>query len=302
MIKGIVYDIMRYALNDGPGIRTIVFLKGCPLSCQWCSNPESQSFYPEFIFYKDQCMSCNTCETVCAENAVSINKSDHRQVDLEKCTHCNQCVDRCFAEALRLVGRSMSVEAVMTDVMKDCNFYMESGGGVTFSGGEPFSQPEFLKACLKACKTRNLNTAVETAGIIRWELIESLLPLVDLFLFDLKAGTAKDYKRFTGIAGHKIFSNLEKLLARHDVIIRIPMIPGLNDRGQSWKDIIDFLEQLNWRGRIDLLPYHRMGIGKYIGLNREYGLDSSKTADMENIKLKRKQLAAAGFKTCIHGG
>lgn len=302
MVNGIVYDIMRYSLHDGPGIRTTVFMKGCPLSCQWCANPESQTPSAEFIFYKDQCLDCNACTEVCRENAVSMDKNGHRQIDIGKCSFCNRCVDQCYAGALRLVGRSMSVADVLSEVKKDHDFYLESGGGVSFSGGEPLFQPEFLTACLEACKAHHLHTAVETAGAASWSVVENLRHWVDLFLFDLKTVVAEDHIRLTGACNQNILENLKKLVSCQDVIIRIPMIPGINDQGRPWKKILIFLEQLQWRGRVDLLPYHRLGLGKYAALNKEYAVKTSLVADMETVFKRKDRLVEAGFNVRIHGG
>lgn len=301
MVEGIVFEIMRYALHDGPGIRTTVFLKGCPLNCQWCANPESQSFAPEFIFFDDKCLGCNACVEVCEQGAITPDKQGYRQIDRSLCNLCGQCVEQCYAEALRLVGRSMNVSDLLSEALKDLNFYRQSGGGVTFSGGEPLSQPIFLQACLEALKNNNIQTAVETTGLTTWRTIEKLRPLVDLFLYDLKVVDTDAHRAFTGFANKEILDNLKKLSSCHDIIIRIPMIPGMNDRGNAWRSTLDFLKELQWRGRIDLLPYHRMGVGKYVALNREYALKSALKADMEIVRCRRRQLHDAGFSVELHG-
>ena len=300
MARGIIYDIMRYALHDGPGIRTTVFFKGCPLNCLWCANPESQARDPEFIFYRDRCIACEACVDVCHENAIGVTETGYRKIDPRRCTHCNQCTDQCYSEALQRVGRPMGVDSLVTEILKDHEFFLSSSGGVTFSGGDPLFQPRFLKACLKACKNHDLHTAVETSGAFPWELIQSLLPLTDLFLFDLKLASLARHRQFTNVSNQRILENLKNLVACHPVIIRIPMIPGINDRGEAWEEIQDFLEQLPWRGPVDLLPYHRMGLGKYEALNRSYSLDPELVSDMEMICQRRDQLAGIGFDARFH--
>jgi len=301
MVEGVVYDIMRYALHDGPGIRTTVFFKGCPLTCKWCANPESQAPAPEFIFFSDKCLGCNACITACDENAISVLENGYKQVDPTRCSGCKRCVEECYTEALRLVGRSMTVEDVMDEVMKDQAFYLESGGGVTFSGGDPLFQSQFLTACLGACKAKKLHTVVETAGVTTWETLDVIRPLVDQFLFDLKVVAVDDHRALTGVSNIGVLDNLKKLVSCHNVIVRIPIIPDINDHGTPWKEIQAFLENLPWRGRIDMLPYHRMGLGKYTALNRPYSLDPDLVLNMEKFHDCQRKLIEAGFTVQIPG-
>ncbi len=299
---GIVYDIMGFALHDGPGIRTTVFLKGCPMRCLWCANPESQSRDPEFIFFKDACLACGVCVDNCHNQAIRIDPQGFKQVDLGACDYCGACVEGCYPDALRLAGRPMTADAVMAEVLKDFDVYRRSGGGVTFSGGEPLFQPDFLEDCLKACRKAGLHTAVETAGLANWGIIEKITPWVDLFLYDLKMVLPEPHKKYTGAPNTIILENLKRLVACQQVIVRIPMIPEVNDRGEAWNAIFDFLEQLPWRGRIDLLPYHRLMLGKYVALNRKYKLDPSLKAEMGIVHKHQEQLERTGFHVQLYGG
>ncbi len=301
-VQGIVSDIMRYALHDGPGIRTTVFFKGCPLQCQWCANPESQSPSPEFVFFMNKCLMCNACVDCCEQNAIALDGRGFRQIDRTLCNFCGKCVAQCYAEVLRLVGRTMTEGEVIAEVLKDRDFYRQSGGGVTFSGGEPLRQPVFLEACLEACRRNNLHTVVETAGLTSWNTIKKLLHLVDLFLYDLKVVENASHKAFTGVSNKRILDNLKKLVTCHDVIIRMPMIPGVNDRGNAWQATMAFIKELPWRGQIDLLPYHHLGVGKYAALNRVYALNTSLKSDMKIVRRRRDQLTEAGFSVQLHGG
>lgn len=301
-VTGIVYDIMRFALHDGPGIRTTVFFKGCPLRCWWCANPESQSRDPEFIYFQNTCLECDACIQSCSRQAIQTDARGYRLIDRDRCDFCGACVEACYPGALRLVGRAMTVDAVMAEVLKDREIYRDSGGGVTYSGGEPLFQPQFLADCLMASRREHLHTAVETTGAARWDVIEGIMPWVDLFLYDLKIATPDLHTNYTGASNTIILKNLRKLVSCHEVIVRLPMVPKVNDRGDAWTASFDFLQQLPWRGRIDLLPYHRLGVGKYEALNRNYALDASLKPDMEIVGRRQAQLEAAGFSVQLYGG
>ncbi len=198
--------------------------------------------------------------------------------------------------------RGVLLYAVMVEVLKDLDIYRRSGGGVTFSGGEPFFQPDFLEDCLKTCRKGGLHTAVETAGLAKWGIIEKIAPWVNLFLYDLKMVIPDLHEKYTGAPNTIILENLKRLVFSQQVIVRIPMIPKVNDGGEAWNAIFDFMEQLQWRGRIDLLPYHRIGIAKYKALNRNYKLDPSLRTEMEIVQQRREQLEGVGFRVRLHGG
>ena len=266
-VSGRVFNVQRFSLHDGPGIRTTVFLKGCPARCLWCHNPESQSFAPEVLVVETRCVSCGACATVCAHGAPPPGSA--------LCTACGACVEACPAGARQLAGREMTVDAVMEEVRRDRVFYEESGGGVTFSGGEPLAQPGFLQALLGACRAAGLHTAVDTCGFSRRERLLALAPLVDLFLFDVKLVDDARHRALTGLPAAPILGNLRALAAVHpNVWIRIPVVPGHTDAEADVKATAALVAGLPGVRRVSLLPYHRTGAAKARRLGREYPLDA----------------------------
>jgi pyruvate formate lyase activating enzyme len=251
--RGIVFNLQRYSLHDGPGIRTTVFLKGCPARCWWCHNPESQLASPELACSEKGCLSCAACRAACSAG----------RSGTASCLACGACADACPTGTLQLVGREMSVEEVMTGVQRDRFFFEDSGGGVTFSGGEPLGQPEFLKALLVQCKAREIHTAVDTAGLCPPETLLGLAPLVDLFLYDLKCIDSGRHLQGTGIANGQILENLRRLATVHDNIwIRIPVVPGFNDTQEEMAALADVVSRTPGVRQAWLLPYHATWTGK----------------------------------------
>lgn len=271
-MKGMIFDIQHYAVHDGPGIRTIVYFKGCPLRCLWCANPESQNPGPELWHRSLRCRACGRCLTACPKHAVS----EGPVFDRALCAACadRPCVETCWEDALRSVGRPLSVEEVMGPVAADLGFYRNSGGGVTFSGGEPFAQPDFLRALLEACRKQGIHTAVETCGHVAPRALLEMEPLVDLFLYDLKVVDPAAHKRLTGADNRLILENLQALcaVAADRVTIRVPLIPGCTDGEDNLEAIADLAVGLGVR-RVDLEPYHALGTDKYRGLGRQYALE-----------------------------
>ena len=264
---GVVFDIKHYAIHDGPGIRTTVFLKGCPLDCAWCHNPESKHPQPEFMWWPTRCIGCGSCEESCPEGAVTIG--DKLVIDEEKCVRCGSCVDECYAEALELVGREMSVEEVMKEVRRDSMFYRESGGGVTFSGGEPLMQPMFLAELLEACKREGFHTAVDTSGQDNQAALEKIMDHTDLFLYDVKHMDPEQHRKFTGASNELVLSNLALLRGRA-VVVRVPLVPGVNDDEENIRSMGEYVSGLGFSD-LCLLPYHKVGTEKAHRLNRETG-------------------------------
>ena len=254
MPKAMIFDIQRNSFVDGPGIRTTVFFKGCNLRCRWCHNPESQSFEKQMMFYKDKCTGCGKCREVCPNH-------------LKKCDFCGKCELYCPADARKVCGREYTPAEVFAEVIKDKAFYDNSGGGVTFSGGECMLQLDFLCEILEKCKATSIHTAVDTAGNVPWESFEKILPFTDLFLYDIKAFGAELHRKGTGVSNELILENLKNLSGRADIIVRIPVIGGYNDNDEEIRQIADFLKQIKII-KAELLPYHAMGEHKYTALGR----------------------------------
>jgi pyruvate formate lyase activating enzyme len=299
-LRGTVFEIERYALHDGPGIRTLVFLKGCPLGCLWCSNPESQEVRPRLQYWSEKCIGCRQCLEACPHGALSWQ--DRIQIDDDACRRCGTCARLCPTEALVLIGQSMSPEEVLREVLKDEHFYRNSGGGVTFSGGEPLVQLDFLLECLRLCRRQGLHTAVETCGHAPWQALEALVPETDLFLFDLKHMDGEAHRRLTGASNTRLLENFQRLVrGGNRLVARVPVIPGLNDGNEQLLGLRDFLVRTGPHVPVDLLPYHRLGRSKYRRLDMPYdleGLEPPSPARMEQI---RRFLAEGGLSVTVGG-
>lgn len=268
---GTVFNIQRYSIDDGPGIRTIVFLKGCPLRCLWCCNPESQKLQTELSHNSTLCMRCGRCAAACSAGAIRMTETGP-VIDRKKCTCCGDCLEVCVPQAMKLLGEEKSVSEVYRVVCKDVPYYEESGGGVTVSGGEPLMQVDFVCELFRRCHADGINTAVETCGMVPREALEKVLPLTDLFLFDIKQMDDEKHRRCTAVGNGQILSNLEYLVSKGaNVLIRLPLIPGLND---SDEDMTAVAEEMNRLGltQAELMPYHNYGMGKYPQLGMEYEL------------------------------
>ncbi|MBQ8509655.1 MAG: glycyl-radical enzyme activating protein [Clostridia bacterium] len=265
---GIVTDFKRFAVHDGDGIRTTVFLKGCPLKCVWCHNPESIGRTPELAFYREKCAHCGECVKVCPSGAHTIEDGRHR-FHREKCTACGKCENACLAGALKLCGREMSIAEVIKVVAEDKMFYETSNGGMTLSGGEPTLQPGFTLSLLKAAKAEGINTALDTCGLTTREIYEELLPFVDTFLYDIKHITDGGHIRCTGHGNERILENLRFLSdAGARIEIRTPLVPGFNDDSETLHGIGRLLSGVNIT-RAKLLPYHSYASSKYDALGME---------------------------------
>lgn len=273
-VKGWVFDIQRYSIHDGPGIRTTVFLKGCPLRCLWCDNPESQKPVPEILFFESLCQRCYRCVRMCLTGATSVGEDGAIRIDRSKCTGCGNCVEQCLNDARVLSGKQMTAKEVVDVVRKDTLFYANSGGGVTVSGGEPFYQPEFLKEILCLCREQGIHTAVETSGQAKWQVIEGALPYIDLFLYDVKHLDPVRHRELTGVDNALILENLRKVAAAGKrVILRVPLIPGLNDQSEELETMAGMAKELGVK-RLDVMAYHRLGEKKYERLGRSYELEN----------------------------
>ena len=265
--SGLVFDIQRYSIHDGPGIRTTVFLKGCPLRCYWCQNPESQSAKPEIFFDRSRCSGCGECLRVCPEGAGSLSNGRVR-LDREICRGCGKCIDVCPQETRKLVGRSMTVDEVMGPILKDVKFYENSGGGVTLSGGEPTAQLHFSLALLRRCKELGLHTALETCGYVSRTNLEKLLEYTDFFLYDIKHLHGGKYLEGTGENNVRILENARRIAQVRPMIVRVPLIPDFNDSPEEIRAIARFVKKELGSIKVELLPYNRLGEGKYERLDR----------------------------------
>jgi len=268
-MKGTIFDIKKFAVHDGPGIRSTIFFKGCPLRCRWCHNPEGISPRPELMVFPDRCIkTCHDCLAACPENALA-KRGGVVVIDRERCLGCGRCAAACPSEALQLAGRRVTVDAAVSQLSKDTAFYRDSGGGVTISGGEPLLQPRFLRALLAACREKKLHTAVDTCGHAPYADFEAILPLTDLFLFDLKVLDEDRHRLLTGVSNRRLIRNLRKLSSRaRQLAIRVPLIPGCNDSAADMAALADFCVSLPRRHPVHLLPYHRGGSGKSKRLGR----------------------------------
>ena len=267
---GTVLDIKRYAIHDGPGIRTTVFLKGCRLSCKWCHNPESQRERPEILYYVDRCTLCGACVSACEHGAIGV-MGDRLTLDQSLCVGCGACVRVCPNGARELAGRAMSVEQVVSEVVKDTLFYEESGGGVTLSGGEPLMQAEFTRDIAVRCHELDIHTSLDTSGYAPEKELMKVAGTIDLFLYDIKVVDDAIHLAYTGVSNRSILRNLRMLdEMRKRIWIRFPLVPGVNDDEQSLSDLIDLIGSLRAVEAVQVLPYHRAGAGKYRRLGREY--------------------------------
>jgi pyruvate formate lyase activating enzyme len=273
-LKGIITHIQRYSIHDGPGIRTVVFFKGCPLTCVWCCNPETQSFKPELEFIKNLCQHCGQCVKICPEHAVNPDLfcPETAKIDRLKCSMCGKCAAVCPSSALRIVGEEMETDAVLELIKKDGAFYRRSGGGMTLSGGEPLSQPEFARDLLKKCHDLNIHTAIETCGLAAQSTLEQILPFTDLLLFDIKHLDPQSHQHLTGASNTLVLSNLRWLHQRSaPIILRVPLVPGLNSNTENLHSLVALVHELGIT-EVNLMPFHQMGKDKYSHLGKEYQL------------------------------
>ncbi|MEW5289290.1 glycyl-radical enzyme activating protein [Erwinia papayae] len=297
--EGILFNIQRYSLHDGPGIRTIAFFKGCPLACKWCSNPESQSPRPELIYKNNNCIRCGRCVAACEQQAIEIN--NRYFVNRERCIQCAKCTEVCPVGALEMKGRRITVAEVILQLQKDENLYRRSDGGITLSGGEPLAQPVFARELLKACKQRGWHTAIETTGLTTPKIIDDIFPWVDLALTDIKAINPVVHRHNTGVDNRLIMENLIRISSITQAVVRIPVIPGVNDNQQEMQRIAGFARLMSNVTTIHLLPYHNFGENKYDLLGRDYLLSGYSSVSPEKIASLQETIVSSGFE-CLIGG
>jgi len=298
-LSACIFNIMRFATHDGPGIRTTVFFKGCPLSCWWCHNPESRSFRPDRLYFEERCRHCLDCVAACPQHA--IEERNGAVWTSDACTCCGQCVETCAAEARQIAGRRYTVAELLGEVEKDEIFFDDSGGGVTLSGGEPLSQAFFVAAFLRGCRERGIRTAMETCGFAPPETFLATAPLADEILFDLKLIDAEKHRLHTGVSNHLIRRNLEALIARGcAVTVRIPVVPGINDGDENAAQFAAYLAGLRPR-QVELLPYHRIGADKYRRLGLAYKLAGTPQPAAADLARFRDVLTRAGLHATLGG-
>jgi pyruvate formate lyase activating enzyme len=293
---GIVFDIRKYSIHDGPGIRTTVFFKGCPLHCWWCHNPEGQFPGVEIILRSARCIRCGACVEACPHGAAGLGEAGP-ELQRERCQRCGECTLVCYAEARQIVGREMTVAQVMAEVERDILFYDESGGGVTLSGGEPLFQRDFALGLLEACKEREIHTALDTCGFASWEAFGRVRGCVDLFLYDLKLVDDARHREFTGVSNTLILSNLRRLSERgHSILLRLPIIPGVNDDEANIRQTGKFVAALPRAHSLEILPYHHAAAGKYAGLGQECPLPDTRPPSEERLGWIAEILRAYGLR------
>lgn len=299
-LKGNVFNIQKYSLHDGPGIRTILFLKGCSLRCKWCCNPESQESNSQVLFIKSRCIGCKKCENACPSNAIVFEES--RRIDNLKCTHCGACAKICMAGALELNGTKMSVRDAVEEIKKDRTYYSYSGGGVTLSGGEALLQPDFAAEVLKACKQMGLNTAIETALFVNREAIDAVLPYTDLFLADFKLFDSTAHRSYTGQPNEKIKDNFKYIAQQGgNIIMRIPIIPTINDTKENLEKSAEFAKKIGSIKEVNLLSYHRLGVNKYEQVGRKYYMPKIKEPGKQKMYEYAKIFKNKGLDIAIGG-
>ena len=296
---GLVFDVKHFAVHDGPGIRTTIFLKGCPLRCAWCHSPESQSPEPEVVFNPDPCIGCGHCVEACPNGAQTM---ENPKILRERCNASGRCVEVCFAGALTMYGEKRTVGELLEEVERNRPLYETSGGGVTVSGGEPTIQPAFTRALLGALKDRGIHTALDTCGLADWEALRDILDNVDLVLYDLKHMDSTLHESMTGLPNHLILSNLERVAGLgKTLVIRVPVIPGFNDDVDHFRKMGRFLEGLGGVESVELLPYHNLGAPKYATLGRKYLLGDLESSGREALMALGGVLEARGLRVVIEG-
>ena len=295
---GIVFNMQRFSVHDGDGIRTIVFLKGCPLRCRWCSNPESQSIKPVLMYQANECIHCGRCISVCKQGAIS--PKNPGMIDRTKCIGCGECAAVCPTGALVLKGKQMSVTEVIKELKKDAGVFRRSGGGVTLSGGEALVQSEFTAELLKACQAQGWTTAIETTGYASEDVIEKVFPYVTTALLDIKSMNTVKHKEACGVDNAIILKNARRISEITKTVVRVPVIPGFNFTKEDISQIAQFAASLKNVDTLHLLPYHSLGSNKYELLGREYDMDTE-NLHREEVEALTEEVTKTGLR-CIIGG
>jgi pyruvate formate lyase activating enzyme len=302
MKKGIVLNIEKFAIHDGPGIRSVVFMKGCPLRCLWCSTVDGQLMSPEMEYFAQRCIKCKACIEACPTKAISVSDMDEIITDRRYCDNCGKCAEVCPTGARQIVGEEMTVEQVLAEVEKDTLFYSNSGGGITLSGGEPTMQPEFSLEILKGCKDRGIHTAIETCGYVKWDILDEILKYLDLVYMDIKHMSPVEHKKLTIKGNRLILENAQRITTKYPdkpLILRIPLIPGYNDSEENITSTARFTHQLKGDHKIELLPYHKLGVPRYRALCKDYPLPDLEPPSEEHLHALEELTKSCGVQTKI---
>ncbi len=299
-LRGLVFNIQRYSIHDGPGIRTTVFMKGCPLRCRWFCNPESWNHYPEIMTRDVKCIRCGKCAQICPTGAITVSQ-ESRRINRAKCTSCLECAEVCPTGAISITGEYKTVGEVVKEVESDRLFYEHSGGGVTVSGGEPLFQWEFVYQLLKECKERGLHTALDTCGYSSWDVVERVLEYTDLVLFDIKHMDPEQHRKETGKSNRLILENARRIAAKGVRLwLRMPLIPGYNDLRENIEKLAAFGVRLGAE-KVSLLPYHEWGKSKYEQLGRRYRFKPAESLSDEDVQRIQRLIEDSGLKVSIGG-
>jgi len=294
-VGGIIFNIQRFCTHDGPGIRTTVFVKGCPLSCPWCHNPEGLARDREISFDPTRCIGCRACLEACERGGHEFTPEGEHLRHPEPCVRCGACVETCFAGALEAVGEEKTAREIVDVVLRDKPFYDNSGGGVTLSGGEPLYQPEFSAAVLRICRAEGISNAVETSGATSWTVLEPFLPLVDYWMCDIKHVDPQRHRELTGGDNRQILANVRRLCQEGAaVLLRLPLVPGLNDEEDNLRGFGAFTRETCPSEGLELMPYHRIGQGKYERIDQDYSLKELPEAGDDQIRRAAQLLREGG--------
>lgn len=279
-----IFNIQKCSIHDGNGLRTLVFFKGCPLRCKWCANPESQEYGPEIMESQSKCIGCGACMEVCPQSAISV-QDDGLRIDRNLCNNCFKCTEYCYADSKHRVGKDYDIEELYKEIEKDRVFYSIKGGGVTFSGGEPLTQPKYLTEIAKICHERGINVAVESCGCGNYSDFKYALPYIDSMFLDIKHIDSEKHKTLTGSGNELILDNIKRIAKSGvHVTVRTPVIPGLNDTVENIAGIAGFLCSIPEIKEYELLPYHKFGVNKYSALGRKYELDGVEPPPDEHME------------------
>lgn len=300
-MSGVIFNIQRNCIHDGPGIRTNIFMKGCPLRCKWCCNPESQSVKPEIAYFKFRCVGCKKCVESCPEGAIFVNEQGEISLKQQKCTHCGACVSCCPKGAWKLYGTTVSAQEVLEEALRDEPFYRKSGGGITFTGGEPLMQPEFLGELIEGAKKRGVHIAIETSAYASWSQAGELLRQMDFVMVDIKHMNSNTHRALTGVDNQIILDNIEHIAQTGvPMTCRIPLIPGINDSPENLRETACFIRSIGGDSVV-LLPFHQYGAIKYDYLDRNYALTELKAASDSHVEAAKAILLKTLSRVSVGG-